>query len=155
MSGTTGRTRLGHTGHQPRRRPALWQGMERLYSDIAGLEGRLILETGSALRATRRRPFPASKAIPRWQPRSSDSMGHGGTHEAWQAASNRLISLRNQVYDDFQSSSYGCPTVTYFHPGLSSSLAAHEGQTPKYQHLSRTVPESWPIAANRGTYRAA
>jgi hypothetical protein len=97
----------------------------------------------------------AAKAISLWQPRSSDSMGSGGTHEAWQAASNRLISLRNQVYDDFQSSSYGCLTVTYFHPSLSSSLAAHEGQTPKYQHLSRNMPEYRLIAANRGTYRAA
>jgi hypothetical protein len=79
----------------------------------------------------------------------------GGTHEAWQAASNRLISLRNQVYDDFQSSSYSCLTVTYFHPSLSSSLAAVERQTPKYQHLSRTVPECPPIAANRGGYCAA
>jgi hypothetical protein len=82
-------------------------------------------------------------------------MGKGGTHEAWQAASNRLISLCNQVYDDFQSSSYGCRKVTYFHPSLSSSLAAVEGQTPKYQHLSRTVSECPPLAATRGAYRVA
>ncbi len=97
----------------------------------------------------------AAKAIPRWQAQFTDSMGNGGTHEAWQAASNRLISLRNQVYDDFQSSSYGCLTVAYFHPSLSSSLAAVEGQTPKYQHLSQTVPECPPIEAARGAYHAA
>jgi hypothetical protein len=78
-----------------------------------------------------------------------------GTHEAWQAASKRLISLCNQVYGDFQSLAYSCLTVTYFYPTLSSSLAAHEGCTPKYQDLSRSVPERWPIAANRGTDRAA
>jgi hypothetical protein len=103
-----------------------------------------------ALRASRRKPFLQTEAISRWQPRSSDSRGNGGTHEAWQEASNRLISHCNQVYDDFQSSSYGCPTVTYFHPSLSSSLAAVDGQTPKYQHLSRTVPECPPIVATRG-----
>jgi hypothetical protein len=115
---------------------------------------RRLRRTG-ALRASRRKTFLHTEAIPRWQFHSLESMGNGGTHEAWQAASNRLKSLRNQVYDDFQSSSYGCLTVTYFHPSLSSSLAAHEGQTLKYQHLSRTVPECRPIAANRGTYRAA
>jgi hypothetical protein len=97
----------------------------------------------------------AAKAIPRWQSHHSDSMGNGGTHEAWQAASNRLISHCNQVYDDFQSSSYACLTVTNFHPSLSSSLAGHEGQTPKYQHLSRNTPECRPIAATRGAYHAA
>lgn len=97
----------------------------------------------------------AAKAVSRWQSHFSDSMGNGGTHEAWQAASNRLILHCNQLYDDFQSSSYGCPTVTYFHPSLSSSLAAVEGQTPKYQHLSRTEPECRPIAATTGAYHAA
>jgi hypothetical protein len=109
----------------------------------------------SAFGVARAKTVSTTEAISRWQSHYSDSMGNGGTHEAWQAASNRLISLRNQVYDDFQSSSYDCLTVTYFHPGLSSSLAAHEGQTPKYQHLSRTMPECRPIAANRGGYRAA
>lgn len=115
---------------------------------------RRVRRTG-ALCASRRKPLLHTKAVPRWQPRSSDSMGNGGTHEAWQAASNRLISLCNQVYDDFQSSSYNCLTVTYSHPSLSSSLAAVEGQTPKYQHLSRTVPECLPIAANSGGDHAA
>ena len=78
-----------------------------------------------------------------------------GTHEAWQAASNRLISLCNQVYGDFQSSAYGCVKVAYIYPTLSSSLAVHEGYTPKYQHLSRTVPTCRTMAANRGGYRAA
>lgn len=116
-------------------------------------EGRLRLI--GARRASCGRPLPSIEAIPRWQSHFSDSMGNGGTHEAWQAASNRLISLRNQVYDDFQSSSYGYLTVTYFHASLSSSLAAHEGQTPNYQHIWRTVRQCRPKAANRGTYRAA
>jgi hypothetical protein len=115
---------------------------------------RRVRRTG-ALRASRRKSFLHTEAIPRWQSQYSDSMGNGGTHEAWQAASNRLISLLNQVYDEFQSSSYGCLTATYFYPRLSSSLAVLEGQTPKYQYLSPTVPDCRPIAANRGTYRAA
>ena len=41
------------------------------------------------------------------------------------------------------------------HPGQRIGQAAVEGQTPKYQHLSRTVPECELIEANRGTYRAA
>lgn len=108
-----------------------------------------------ALRASRRKPFLHTEAISRWQSHYSDSMGNGGTHEAWQAASNKLISARNQVYDDFQSSSYGCLTVTYFHPSLASALAAHEGQTLKYQHLSLVVPDCRLIAATRGAYHAA
>jgi hypothetical protein len=155
VSGASGRTGFATTGHQPHRRQAPLRDMERLHSGIAGLQGRLILQAGGALRAIREKPFPAPQAIPRWQPRSSDSMGNGGTHEAWQAASNRLILLCNQAYDDFQSSSYGCLTVTYFHPSLSSSLAVLEGQTQKYQQLSRTVPECPPIVPIRGTYRAA
>jgi hypothetical protein len=155
VSGALGPTRFAATEHQPRRRPVPWRDMERLYSGVAGPQGQLILQAGGALRATRGKPFPHPEAVPRWQTQSSDSRWRGGTHEAWQAASNRLISFCNQVYDDFQSSSYGCLTVTYFHPSLSSSLVAHEGQTPKYQHLSRTVPESRSISGTRGGYRAA
>jgi hypothetical protein len=134
--GAIGRTRCDGTGHRPRPRPTLRRVLMRVISGGVGLQGRLILQVGGGRRATCGKPFLASIAVPRWQPQSSDSRGNGGTHEAWQAASNRLISNDNQVYDDFQSSSYVCLTVTYFHPSLSSSLAAHEGQTPEYRHLS-------------------
>ena len=78
-----------------------------------------------------------------------------GTHEAWQAASNRLILLCIQLYFDWQSSSFARQTVPYIYGRLPSSLAAHGGQTLKYQPRGRTLPECRPIAEDGGAFCAS
>jgi hypothetical protein len=138
VSGAAGRTRLGHKGHQPRRRPAPWRDIERLHSGLAGLQGRLILQAGGALRATRRRPFPASKAMPRWQSRSSDSRGNGGTHMLQEAGLFQLIQCVI-VYDKSPKLSIRCHTACQQDRGSWPSLARHEGQRRKYQYDRRRV----------------
>lgn len=136
VSGAAGRTRLGHTGHQPRRRPTPWRDIERLHSGVAGLQGRLIVQAGGALRATCRRPFPASEAVTRWQPRYSDSMGKGGTHMLRKAGLVQLIQCVI-LYDK------GTKLIIRFHTACQQdlafrpSLARHEGQRRKYQYYRR------------------
>jgi hypothetical protein len=154
VSGAACRKRLGRTGHQPRRHPAPWRYIERLHSGVAGLQGRLILQAGGALRATRIKPFPTSKAVPRWQPYSSNYRGNGGTHEAWQAASNKLILLCIRLNFDLQSSSFACQTVPYIYGRLPSSLAAHEEQRRQYQYPTSVLAGFTAVATNRDAFRA-
>lgn len=139
---------------QPQISPCVWHDKRRLFRNLL-VPVQLFHRRLGRCRAIGQKADLHHRQQSGRRPLDLNILANGGTHEAWQAASNRLISLRNQVYDDFQSSSYGCLTVTYFYASLSSSLAVLEGQTPKYQHLSLTVPDCRPIAANRGTYRAA
>jgi hypothetical protein len=138
VTGATGRTRLGRTEHLPRRRPALWRDIERLYSGVVGLEGRLILQAGGALRATRRRPFPASKAIPRWQPQSSDSRGKGCTHMLQEAGLIQLIQCVIS-YDKSPKHIIRCHTACQQDLAFRPSLTKHEGQRRKHQYYRRHV----------------
>jgi hypothetical protein len=138
VSGAAGRTRLGHTGHQPRRRPALWRDVERLHSGVAGLQGRLILQAGGALRAIRRKQFYASKAISRWQPRSSDSTGNGGTHMLREAGLVQLIQCVI-LYDKSPKLIIRCHTACKQDRVFRPSLARHEGKLRKYQYYRPRV----------------
>jgi hypothetical protein len=155
VSGAVSRLPLDDVGHHPRQLPAAKLDLERLKAGVVRLSHPQLLQVSGALRALRGKPCLHTEAIARRHAQFSDSMGNGGTHEAWQAASNRLISRCNQLYGDFQSSAYGGVKVAYIYPTSSSSLAVHEGYTPKYQHLSRTVPTCRTMAANRGGYCAA
>lgn len=138
MSGAAGRTRLGHTGHQPHRRPAPWRNIERLHSGVAGLQGRLILQAGGALRATRQKAFLHTETIPRWQARFSDSMGNEGTHMLPEA---RLVHLIQCVmsYDKSPKLIIHCHTACQQDVALRPSLAVYEGQRRKYQYYRPRV----------------
>ncbi len=138
VSGAAGRTRLGHTGYQPRRRLAPWRDIKRLHSGVVGLQGRLILRASGALRATRRTPFPAPKANPRWQPQSSDSMGNGGTHMLQEAVLVQLIQCVI-LYDKSPKLIIRCHTACEQDLALRPSLAPHEGQRRKYQYYRPRV----------------
>jgi len=154
VSGAVDRPPPHGAGHQPRRYPAAKLDLKRLKAGVVRVPDRQLLQVNGALRASLGEPFPTSEAIPRWQSHYSDFMGNGSTHEAWQAAYNRLISLCIQLNFDWQSSSCGCQTLPYKHRRLPSSLAAHEGQTLKYQHRGRTLPECRPIAEDGGAFCA-
>jgi hypothetical protein len=138
VSGAAGRTRCDSTGHRPRPRQTLWRNIERLHSGVAGLQGRLILQAGGALCATRRKPFPASKAIPRWQPRSSDSMGKGSTHMLREAGLVQLIQCVI-AYDKSPKLIIRRHTACKQDLALRPSLARHEGQRRKYQYYRRRI----------------
>jgi hypothetical protein len=155
VSGAVSQPPLDDLGHHPCRRSTAKPELDRQKAGGARLPDRQFLQVSVALRALRGKPLPTNEAIARRHAQFSDSVGDGGTHEAWQAAPNRLISRCNQLYGDFQSSAYGGVKVAYIYPTSSSSLAVHEGYTPKYQHLSRTVPTCRTMAANRGGYCAA
>jgi hypothetical protein len=138
VSGAIGPTRLATTGHQPRRRPAPWRDMERLYWGVAGLQSRLILQADDALRASLEKPFPHTKAIPRWQPPPSDSMWKVRTHMLREA---RLVQLIQCVilYDKSPKLIIRYHTACHQDLAFRPSLARHEGHRRKYQYYRRSV----------------
>jgi hypothetical protein len=154
VSGTTYQARCDSTGHWPCPRQTLWRNIERLHSGVAGLQGWLLLQVGGALRATLRRPFLSSKAIPRWQPRSSDSMGKGCTHMLRKAGLVQLIQCVI-AYDKSPKLIIRRHTACLQDLALRPSLAPHEGQWRKYQYYRRLVGIRLRLTLTAGPHHAA
>ena len=155
MSGAVKRPPLDDVGHHPGELPAAKLDLERLKAGVVRLPHPQHLQVSGALRALRGKPCLHTEAIARRHAEFSDSMGNGGTHEAWQAASNRLKLLCIQLNFDWQSSSFDCRTAPDMYHVLPSSLAVHEGQRRQYQYRTSVLAGFTATATNRGACHAA
>jgi hypothetical protein len=92
--------------------------------------------TISAFGVARVKTVSGFKAVTRWQPRSSDSMGKGCTHMLQEAGLVQLIQCVI-AYDKSPKLIIRCHTACQQDLAFKPSLARHEGQRRKYQYYRR------------------
>jgi hypothetical protein len=94
--------------------------------------------TISAFGVARVKTVSGFKAVTRWQPRSSDSMGKGCTHMLREAGLVQLIQCVI-LYDKSPKLIIRCHTACQRDRGSRPSLAPREGPRRKYQYYRRCV----------------